>query len=331
MATKNALVTGCAGFIGSHLAERLVSEGFEVVGVDNFSPYYPREEKEANLSGLRNESNFSLVEADLATAPLGDLFASRPAIFHLAAQAGVRSSFGDGFAQYASDNLIATQRVFENAQQAGCERVVWASSSSVYGNAADYPCAETTLTAPRSPYGVTKRACEDLADIYRGRGLATVGLRYFTVYGPRQRPDMAMRRICEGLISGEPFPMFGDGAQSRDFTFVADAVQATVRSAFAAQPEAIYNVGGGQEASLSRVVSILEDLAGTTLNIDQHPAQRGDVIRTGADTSRARQSLDWQPGTELEIGLAAELAWVVERRGLGRVSIAGVGTASING
>jgi nucleoside-diphosphate-sugar epimerase len=314
MSRKNALVTGCAGFIGSHLAERLIAEGFAVVGIDNFSAYYPRADKEANLDALRNEANFTLLEADLASAPLDAVLADRPAIFHLAAQAGVRSSFGEGFAQYAHDNLIATQRVFEAAQGAGCERVVWASSSSVYGNAADYPCPETAPTAPRSPYGVTKRACEDLADIYRGRGLATVGLRYFTVYGPRQRPDMAMRRICEALLSGEAFPMFGDGAQSRDFTFVADAVEATYRSAFASDPESIYNVGGGQEASLSRVVSILEDLAGATLNVDRQAAQRGDVIRTGADTSRARRSLDWAPTTEIEEGLAAELAWVTERR-----------------
>ena len=318
MTPQRAIVTGCAGFIGSQLAERLVADGWRVTGVDCFTPYYPRAEKEANLTGLAAEANFTLVEDDLATMDLEPLMNGRPVVFHLAAQAGVRSSFGDGFKDYASHNLIATQRVFEAAEAAGCPRVAWASSSSVYGDATQYPCPEDAPTAPRSPYGVTKRACEDLARIYRGRGLETVGLRYFTVYGPRQRPDMAMRRICECLISGAAFPMFGDGAQSRDFTYVGDAVEATLRAGTMDGAEAIYNVGGGQEATLSEVVATLERLAGVGLNVDRGDVQRGDVRRTAADTSLAARTLDWTPSTSLEAGLAAELDWVIALRGAGR-------------
>ena len=184
-------------------------------------------------------------------------------VFHLAAQPGVRLSFGDGFARYTADNMLATQRVLEAAAAADCPRVVWASSSSVYGDAAAYPCIEAeTPTAPRSPYGVTKRACEDLAAVYGNGGLSTVGLRYFTVYGPRQRPDMAMRKLCEALLDGASFPLYGDGSQSRDFTHVADAVDATFRAGLAAGPARIYNVGGGHEATLAEVIALLEDLAG---------------------------------------------------------------------
>src|SRR5215210_9036606 len=194
---KRAVVTGCAGFIGSHLSERLVAEGWDVVGVDAFTPYYDRADKLDNLGALEGARRFSLVEGDLTELDLEPLMADAPVVFHLAAQPGVRLSFGEGFARYTADNLLATQRILEAAAAAGCPRVVWASSSSVYGDAAAYPCVEDeTPTAPRSPYGVTKRACEDLAAIYRGQGLSTVGLRYFTVYGPRQRPDMAMRILC---------------------------------------------------------------------------------------------------------------------------------------
>lgn len=307
---KHAVVTGAAGFVGSHLAERLVADGWRVVGVDDFSDYYPRADKEANLAGLAAEPAFDLVEADVAGEAWRDAVLPRCTVFHLAAQAGVRGSFGSTFAQYAHDNLVASQQVFETAQDRAADRVVWASSSSVYGDAETYPCVEgVTPTAPRSPYGVTKRACEDLAQVYRNRGLHTVGLRYFTVYGPRQRPDMAMRRICEALLAGTAFPMFGDGAQSRDFTFVADAVDATVRAGTTRRTSALYNVGGGQEATLAEVVAVLEQAAGRPLEVERRPAQAGDVLRTRADSRLARRELGWQPGTDLVTGLRAELDW----------------------
>jgi len=310
-----ALVTGCAGFIGSHLCERLLADGWQVLGVDAFTDYYEREAKEANLAAAGGDPRFALEELDLATAPLDALVRSRPVVFHLAAQPGVRGSFGEGFARYVHDNVLATQRVFEAALAAGCPRVVWASSSSVYGDAPAYPCRErSTPTGPRSPYGVTKRACEDLAGVYRSRGLAAVGLRYFTVYGPRQRPDMAIRRLCEALAGGPRFRLHGDGSQIRDFTYVADAVDATVRAAAAAEPPELLNVGGGEEASLAAMIAGLEEHAGRRLPLERGPAQAGDVMRTAADTTLARRSLGWTPRVGLRDGLRRELAWVIDRR-----------------
>lgn len=312
---RRAVVTGAAGFIGSHLCERLVADGWRVTGIDCFTDFYPREDKLSNVAALSDEAAFDLVERDLVGDGWQPALEHATAVFHLAAQAGVRDSFGGSFGTYARHNLVATQRVFEAADEAGATRVVWASSSSVYGDAETHPCREdSTPTLPRSPYGVTKRACEDLARIYRTRGLAITGLRYFTVYGPRQRPDMAIRRICDALDSGATFGLFGDGSQSRDFTFVADAVEATLRSALAEVPADIYNVGGGEEATLSRVIETLEQCAGGRLDIDRLPAQRGDVRRTSADVSRARRNLGWSPAVPLGQGLAAQLAWVRSRR-----------------
>lgn len=313
MIQKKAVVTGCAGFIGSHLAERLVSDGWTVTGIDAFRPYYGREDKLHNLLGLVDNPRFTLVEGDLATTGLADLIPRGGSVFHLAAQPGVRASFGDGFAQYLADNLLATQRLFEASLEAGAARVVWASSSSVYGNADAYPCAEQTRLQPRSPYGVTKRACEDLAEIYATQGLSVVGLRYFTVYGPRQRPDMATRRLCEAVLNGQTFPLYGDGSQSRDFTYVADAVDATVRAAEAPVVERVYNIGGGQEATLLEVIGFIEKFAGRKAVIVQKSVQPGDVIRTGADTSLAQRSLGWRPSITLEEGIQHELDWVISR------------------
>ena len=308
---KTAVVTGCAGFIGSHLSERLVADGVKVIGVDAFTPFYDRADKVSNLAALADEPHFDLVELDLADAELGPLLAHADVVFHLAAQAGVRTSFGDGFARYARDNLMATQRVLEAAADACCRRVVWASSSSVYGDAETYPCVEaTTPTHPRSPYGVTKRACEDLAEVYRIQGLSVVGLRYFTVYGPRQRPDMAIRRLCEALVAQGTFPLFGDGLQSRDITYVDDVVSATVLAGSVSHPEAVYNVGGGHEVALSEVIAMLEGIAGESIAIEHHEVQLGDVRRTGADTCSAQRSLGWHPQVVLADGLRNELAWV---------------------
>jgi nucleoside-diphosphate-sugar epimerase len=307
---KRVVVTGCAGFIGSHLAERLVADGCRVLGVDAFTPYYPREDKTANLWELSHEPRFELLELDLAATTLEPAFAGADVVFHLAAQPGVRASFGEGFAGYVRDNVLATQRVFEAALAVGVRRVVWASSSSVYGDAPAYPCREhETPTRPRSPYGVTKQTCEQLADVYRLRGLDAVGLRYFTVYGPRQRPDMALRRLCDALLAGTAFPLHGDGSQSRDFTYVADAVDATVRAAHAERPHAVYNVGGSEEATLASVIALLESFSGKNVVLDRRELQPGDVRRTGADTSLARTTLGWRPATRLRDGLRCELEW----------------------
>jgi nucleoside-diphosphate-sugar epimerase len=313
------VVTGCAGFVGSHLSERLVADGFRVRGVDAFTPYYHRADKEANLARLAREPRFELLEHDLAAAPLEPVLAGTGVVFHLAAQPGVRASFGTGFTDYVRDNVLATQRLFEASLAARPRRVVWASSSSVYGDADAYPCREDdTPPAPRSPYGVTKRTCEDLADVYRARGLEAVALRYFTVYGPRQRPDMAMRRLCEALIRGDSFPLYGDGSQSRDFTHVDDAVEATLRAGVADRPAPVYNIGGGEEATLAEVIAILESLSGRRVLLERRDARDGDVRRTGADTSLARSSLGWRPAVSLRAGLRSELDWVRARELLRR-------------
>ncbi len=311
---RRAVVTGAAGFIGSHLCERLVADGWRVTGVDSFTDYYARGEKLANLTGLSSAPTFDLVERDLLHGGWKQALDGAQVVFHLAAQAGVRDSFGRSFEHYASNNLVATQRVLEAASDSQVPRVVWASSSSVYGEAETYPCGETTTpTRPRSPYGVTKRACEDLARVYRSQALAVSGLRYFTVYGPRQRPDMALRRICDALVTGGTFRLNGDGSQSRDFTYVADAVDATIRCAQVDSPAELYNVGGGEQATMTHVIRTLETLAGRSLRVKSAPAQRGDVTRTCADVSLARHDLDWAPSVSLRQGLAQQYAWVRAR------------------
>lgn len=312
--TMHAVITGAAGFIGSHLAERLIADGWTVTGIDAFTNYYAREDKEANLAGLLQEERFTLVEGDIADIDLAPLFADRPVVFHLAAQAGVRGSFGESFDGYVHDNLIGTQRILEHALAAGCPRVAMASSSSVYGDAEAYPCLEgVTPTRPRSPYGATKRMCEDLADIYRGLGLSVTSLRYFTVYGPRQRPDMAMRRLCEAANGGARFTLNGDGLQSRDFTYVLDAVDATVRAGTVANVPPILNVGGGEEATMLEVIATIGELAGAPLDIDSAADGKGDVRRTAADTGLARAALGWQPTMGLREGLSRQLEWVRAR------------------
>jgi UDP-glucuronate 4-epimerase len=316
LVTMRAVITGSAGFIGSHLAERLVADGWWVTGVDSFSPFYPTADKEANLAGLVGERRFDLVRADVAhTSSLNRLLADRPLVVHLAAQPGVLGSFGSGFGQYLQDNLLATQRLFEAAATAGCPRVVYASSSSVYGDAETYPCLEdSTPTRPRSPYGVTKQACEKLAEVYAGMGLPTVGMRFFTVYGPRQRPDMAIRRLCEAATGGPRFLLRGDGSQVRDFTHVDDAVEAVVRAMTAERPDPVLNIGGGEEASLADVIRQLGLMAGAPVPVERHAVQIGDVRRTAGDTSKARKSIGWRPRVALRDGLRTELDWVRKRR-----------------
>mgnify|MGYP003288059631 CR=1 FL=1 len=279
-----------------------------MVGVDAFTDYYPRVIKESNVEAARKNPGLSVVEADLAEATLAPLLDGVDGVFHLAAQPGVRGSWGDSFAVYLRDNILATQRLFEAAALLGA-RVVVASTSSVYGNAETYPTREDTFPRPISPYGVTKLACESLARTYSECfGLETVVLRYFTVYGPRQRPDMAFARIISALLEERPFHVFGSGEQSRDFTYVADAVAATVAAMEAGRPGRIYNVGGGSEATLNEVIGLCEHLAKRHLAVRSEPPAAGDVRRTAADTSLIRSELGWSQRTSLEEGLAAQLA-----------------------
>jgi UDP-glucuronate 4-epimerase len=301
------LVTGCAGFIGSTLVDSLLADGAEVVGVDAFTDYYPRDLKEAQVAAAMDQPAFELLEHDLGATALPETsLEGIDGVFHLAARPGVRSSWGAAFSAYLNDNLAATHAVAEAAAERGV-RMVFASSSSIYGDALAYPTAEDTRPAPISPYGVTKLACEHLVAAYgQDFGLDCVALRYFTVYGPRQRPDMAFQRIVEALASGSEFEVYGDGSQSRDFTYVADAVAATV-AAMSAPPGRTYNVGGGSEASLRDVVAVLEELSGRSLGIRYSERAAGDVRRTLADTSRIRGELGWEPRFDLRAGLAAQL------------------------
>jgi UDP-glucuronate 4-epimerase len=302
------LVTGCAGFIGSHLTDALVQRGHEVIGVDAFTDYYPRPQKESNLEKARGAAGLSLVEVDLSEGALEPLLENVDGIFHLAAQPGVRGSWGATFAHYVRDNILATQRLFEAAASRGV-RIVMSSTSSVYGNAETYPTREEAIPRPVSPYGVTKLACESLARAYtESFALEVVLLRYFTVYGPRQRPDMAFARIISALLSGHPFSVYGSGEQSRDFTFVDDAVEATIAAMERGPDALVYNVGGGSETTLNGAIALCETFAGTRLDVVNEPVARGDVRRTGADTTLIRSQLGWRPKTSLAEGLAAQLA-----------------------
>src|SRR6185312_1980976 len=256
---------------------------------------------------LLRGGGFTFLEADLVDAPLDSLVAATDGVFHLAAQPGVRGSWGDTFAIYARDNLVVSQRVFEAATRAAV-RVVFASSSSVYGDAATFPTAEDATPRPVSPYGVTKLCCEHLAQAYEGIGLDFVAMRYFTVYGPRQRPDMAVQRIATALADGGRFEVFGTGDQSRDVTYVDDAVTATLAAMDAAPSGAIYNVGGGSETTLREIIELCQSISGRALDVNHVVGSRGDVRRTAADTSRIRADVGWTPQTSLEDGLTSQLA-----------------------
>ena len=301
------LVTGCAGFIGSHVTDALLRRGDEVVGIDGFTDYYARRGKESNIAAAREHPGLVLVELDLSSDSVEPLLEGVDGVFHLAAQPGVRGSWGETFADYVRDNILVTQRMFEAVAPKRL-RVVMSSTSSVYGNAETYPTREDATPRPISPYGVTKLACESLARTYAECfGLEAVLLRYFTVYGPRQRPDMAFARLIAALLEDKRFPVFGNGEQSRDFTYVDDAVEATLAAMDRGTSGAIYNVGGGSETTLNRAISLCEELAGKQLEVAYEPVARGDVRRTGADTTRIRAEVGWRPSTPLARGLELQL------------------------
>ncbi len=297
-------VTGAAGFIGSHLSETLLAAGHEVVGFDSFTDYYDPALKEENARDLE------VRRVDLATDPLD--FSGFAGVFHLAGQPGVRS-FGEVFPVYLTRNVLASQRVFEAAARDRV-RVVFASSSSIYGAAERYPTPEETPPQPLSPYGITKLACEHLADAYhRSFNLDAVVLRYFNAFGPRQRPDMAFTRILLALASGGSFELFGDGKQSRGWTYVADVVAATILAM--ERGSGTYNIGGALEASMNETIALAEEISGRTLDLHRRDEVPGDQRRTKADTTRARTELGWTPQTTLEEGLRAQWEWASTRVG----------------
>jgi UDP-glucose 4-epimerase len=305
------VVTGAAGFIGSQLTESLLADGHEVTGVDAFTDYYPRSAKERNLEPSRRHRAFRLVEGRLQDLDLAPLLEGVGQVFHLAAQAGVRAAWGREFAHYMDHNVLATQRLLEAARAAGGPRVVYASSSSVYGEAPALPLREDARCEPVSPYGVTKLAAEHLGILYqRNFGLPVVSLRYFTVYGPRQRPDMAFHRFLKAARDGEPIHVFGDGGQTRDFTFVSDIVAATRAAADSGRPGGVYNVGGGERVVLNQVLRQIEDVTGRRLTVIRDEVQKGDMRDTFADTTAARRDLGFRSTVALAQGLEREWAWI---------------------
>jgi nucleoside-diphosphate-sugar epimerase len=308
------VVTGVAGFVGSHLAERLLARGATVLGVDCFSEYYDRAAKQANLAGLLGRDRFELRELDLAADDLTGLVREADVIFHEAGQPGVGASWGADFALYLRQNEQATQRLLEASLAARrLSRFVYASSSSVYGDADELPVTERTLPRPVSPYGVTKLAGEHLCGAYGRLGVPTVSLRYFTVYGPRQRPDMAFTKFIRATLNGGEITIHGDGEQSRDFTYVADIVEGSLAAGDPSRelsPGAVYNLGGGSPATINRVIAILERATGRTAHVRYDSAQRGDARHTHADCSAAARDLGFTPRTTLEEGLRNQVAWL---------------------
>ena len=303
------LVTGAAGFIGSHVCESLLRRGCTVRGLDAFTTFYDPDRKRGNLEALMQDPGFELISDDLLTAPLDEALDGVDLIAHLAGEPGVSGSWGPHFPRYVDRNVLATQRLLEAANDQGVGRFVYASSSSVYGTGAD------TLRAageprPASPYGVTKLAAEALVGAYAGIGLSTVSLRYFSVYGPRQRPDMAAHRFIESLLDGRPLTVYGDGRQVRDFTYVDDIVEATVRALFAEVPSgAVLDVASSQPTSVNTLVAHLEALVGSSALLDETDERPGDVPRTEGNIDSARDQLGWKPTIDLRTGLQRQLDW----------------------
>jgi UDP-glucuronate 4-epimerase len=316
------LITGVAGFVGSRLARRCLDEGMEVVGVDNFNEYYSPATKRQNVSPLGADARFELAELDLAKADLRPLLHDIEVVFHQAGQPGVRASWSAGFASYVTANVLVTQRLLEASRdtfvtEGRLRRFVYASSSSVYGDALSFPTPEDTVPAPLSPYGVTKLAAEHLCAVYaRNWAVPTTSLRYFTVYGGGQRPDMALHRMIEAARSRAPFPLFGDGTQRRDFTHVDDIVSANLAAAERATGAGqVINVAGGSDATVQELLELVGELVGSPVPVDRQPVQAGDVARTGADTTRAHDELGWQPRMSLHDGVAEQVEWHEHRAG----------------
>ena len=312
------VITGAAGFIGSTIADRLLKEGHEVIGIDCFVDYYPRSYKERNLLQARSSDRFKFIEGDLADIDLKSVLEGAEVIYHQAAQAGVRASWGSSFSIYTHNNILATQHLLEAARSEGVakslKKIVYASSSSVYGNAETLPTVETMRPEPVSPYGVSKLAAEHLMVLYSKEfNVPTVSLRYFTVFGPRQRPDMAFHIFSRAALLGEQLRVFGDGEQSRDFTFIDDIVEANIRAGEQKYDPAlplVYNIGGGSRVTVNQVLQTIGELVGKKIDVTYLKRIAGDAAHTGADTTLARTHLGYAPKTSVRDGLKAEIDWV---------------------
>lgn len=310
------LVTGSAGFIGSHTVEALLAQGHRVRGVDCFTDNYDPAFKRDNVRAVLDDPNHELVEADLATADPLELLDGIDRVLHLAGQPGVRDSWADGFGVYVERNITATQRLLEAARTVGIERFAAASSSSVYGNAETYPTPETAVPLPVSPYGVTKLAAEHLCTLYATNfGVPTVSLRYFTVYGPRQRPDMALRRMIDLTLAGQAFHLYGDGSVSRSFTYVDDVVQANLAALFhPAHPGTVCNIADETTTSMTELISLVSEALGDPVQVEREPSAAGDASRTGGSSELAASVLGWSPRTTLTAGIGHMVDWC-RRRG----------------
>ena len=305
--TMRALVTGCAGFIGSHLVDKLLGLGYKVVGIDCFTDYYLREIKEANISNALKNKNFKLIEEDILDM---NKFPEMDYVFHLAAQAGVRASWGKSFEIYTRSNVQATQKLLEFYKDLNIKKFVYASSSSVYGDA-ELPMKENSLLKPVSPYGVTKLAGENLCYLYwKNYNVPTVSLRYFTVYGPGQRPDMAIHKFVRAILNDEEITTYGDGTQTRDFTFVDDAVEATILAAENNLVGEVFNIGGGSRISVNDLIKLIEEIIGKKARERYVEKQKGDVRDTLADITKTTKILKWTPKIKLEEGLSGEIKWM---------------------
>lgn len=310
---SNIIVTGVGGFIGSHLAETLLNQGEKVIGIDQFNDYYDPALKRQNISKFKDNPAFQLIEDDIQSLNWSDLLVDIDIVYHQAAQAGVRASWGEGFRSYTERNINATQIILEAAKDApNLKRLVYASTSSVYGNAETFPTPETICPQPVSPYGITKLAAERLGKLYHQNfGVPCVYLRYFTVYGPRQRPDMAFHKFFKWILQDEPISIYGDGQQTRDFTFVSDAIAANL--AAGTVPEAVgevFNVGGGSRVVLAEVINMMEEIVGRPIKKNFVEKARGDARHTSADVSKAQKILGYQPQVSLKEGLQREWEWV---------------------
>ena len=310
------VVTGAAGFIGSHLSERLLAAGHEVVGIDCFSDFYDRDTKEQNLLASRRQDAFHFDEADLVEADLATLVDGASVVYHMAGLDGVRPSWGNQFDRYVRDNVIATQRLLEALKGTPLKRMVFAGSSSVYGDAEMFPTKESALPHPLSPFGVTKLAAEHLTHLYtRNYAIPVVSVRYFTVYGPRQRPDMAFSRFMQALAAGEDIEVFGDGEQTRDLTYVSDAVEGTIKASTADVVGQVFNLGGGSRVTVNQVLAMLQEISGLEVRRKNLPATPGDPRHSGASINLARERLGWEPRVSLRDGLAKQWQWFKQASG----------------
>lgn len=309
--SMTCLVTGVAGFIGSHLSRRLIQEGFSLVGIDSFTDYYSKELKVMNLTPLLKRDGFKFIPEDITDLDAERVLQGIDVIFHLAAQAGVRASWGKNFSVYTKNNIQATQKLLEAAKNSSIKKFVFASSSSVYGSCPELPMRETSPLLPISPYGVSKLAAELLCSLYyKNHEIPTISLRYFTVYGPGQRPDMAFHKFFRSIIENKPITIFGDGSQTRDFTYIDDVVEATFTAMTDGKIGEIYNVGGGNQRTLKDILPALGEITGKKVQIRWEEEQKGDVLHTHASIEKAMHEINYSPKVQLEDGLKEEWTWI---------------------